>query len=71
MIPSSTIAVVNEKVNSVSKKPVTTNRGPYMHLTAVQRYIPGRQESISEFGVTNTLKYYAKNFPGLSIKKHL
>lgn len=35
---SSTIAKVNKKVSSVIEKATTANRGPYLHLTAAQRY---------------------------------
>lgn len=38
VIPSSTIAKVNKKVSSVIEKATTANRGPYLHLTAAQRY---------------------------------
>ena len=42
--------------NEVSQK----KRGPYLHLTPVQRFKVGQRAS--EFGVTSTLRYYAKHF---------
>ena len=67
IIPSSTIAKVNKKVSSVIEKPVAANRGPYLHVTAAQRYQVGKRAA--EFGVTNTLQYYAANFPSLPLKE--
>ena len=37
------------------------SRGPYLHLTAEQKYCVGKRAS--ETGVTNTLRYYFKAFP--------
>ena len=45
VIPSSTIAKVNEKVSSVIEKTVAANRGLNLHLTATHAEVPGRQES--------------------------
>ena len=67
VIPSSTIAKVNEKVSSVIEKPAAASRGPYFHVTAAQRYQIGKRAA--EFGVTNALQYYAKNFPSLRLKE--
>ena len=67
VIPSSVIAKVNEKVSSVIEKPAAASREPYFHVTAAQRYQIGKRAA--EFGVTNALRYYAKNFPGLRLKE--
>ena len=56
VIPSSTIAKVNEKVSSVIEKLEATNRGPYLHVTAAQRYQVGRRAI--KFGVTSILWCY-------------
>ena len=49
--------------NKVSQK----KREPYLHLTPAQRFKVGQRTS--EFGVTNTLRYYAKHFPELPLKE--
>ena len=48
--------------NQVSQR----KRGPYLHLTPAQRFKLG--QGASEFEVTNTLWYYVKHFPELSLK---
>ena len=62
-VPSSTIAAVNKKVSSTMEKFASTDksRGPYSHLTDEQKYCMGKRAS--EFGVTNTMRYYLKTFP--------
>ena len=67
VIPSSTIAKINDKVISAIEKPVAVSRGSYFHVTAAQKYQIGRRTA--EFGATNTLRYYAKNFPSLQLKE--
>ena len=53
-VPSSTIAAVNKKVSSTMEKSASTDKsqGPYSHLM-----------DESEFGITNTMRYYLKTFP--------
>lgn len=64
-VPSSTIAAVNKRVSSTMEKSASTDksRGPYLHLTDEQKYCVGKRAS--EFGVTNTMRYYLKTFPDL------
>ena len=64
-VPSSTIAAVNKRVSSTMEKSASTDksRGPYLHLTDEQKYCVGKRAS--EFGVTNTMRYYLKSFPDL------
>ena len=72
-ISPSTIAAMNTQVGYIVEKHDTTSankeseRGPYLHLTAAQKY--QEQLKLAVTGVTNTLPYYAKNFPMLSLKE--
>ena len=59
--------MVNENVSSVIEKALDMNRGPYLNVTVAQRYQVGRRAT--EFGVTNTLWYYARNFPVFHSRK--
>jgi len=51
----STIVAVNKKLSSTMQKSASRDksRGPYLHLTAKQKYCVGKRAS--ETGVTNTL----------------
>jgi len=62
-VPSSTIRAVNKKLSSTMEKSASRDksRGPYLHLTAEQKYCVGKRAS--EAGVTNTLRYYVKILP--------
>jgi len=67
-IPSSTITAVNTKVVLAIERPTTNcNKGPYLHLTPEQKY--SKRKRVAEFSVTNTLHYYSKTFPDLSLKE--
>ena len=63
-ILSSTISSVNASISSViADEPEggTLARGPLLHLTPAQKNQVGKRAA--EFGVTNTLRYYKKEFP--------
>ena len=64
-LPSSAIASANSAVRSVME--TSSSRGPYLHLTPAQKCQIGRRAS--EYGVTNTVRYYEKNFPDLPLKE--
>ena len=68
-VPSSTIAAVNKRVSSTIEKYASTNKsqGPYLHLTDEQKDCVGKR--VSEFGITNTMRYYLKSFPDLPLLK--
>ena len=67
VIPSSMIAAVNEKVCAIDKMPAAASRVPYLHLTGAQKYQVGTRAT--EFGTTNTLRYYARHFPSIPLKE--
>ena len=64
-LPSLAIASANSEVRSVMA--TSNSRGPYLHLTPAQKFQIGKRAS--ERGVTNTIGYYKKNFPNLSLKE--
>ena len=66
VIPSSTIAAANEKVCAIGKTGAVSKM-PYLHLTAAQKYQVGKRAA--EFGTTNTIRYYARRFPGIPLKE--
>ena len=66
VIPSSTIAAANEKVCAIDKMPGAASRAPYLHLTGAQKYQVGKRAA--EFGITNTLWYYARHFPSIPLR---
>ena len=66
VIPSSTIAAANEKVCAIDKTGAAS-KTPYLHLTAAQKYQVGKRAA--EFGTTNTIRYYARRFPGIPLKE--
>ena len=43
------------------------SKTPYLHLTAAQKYQVGKRAA--EFGTTNTIRYYARRFPGIPLKE--
>jgi len=65
-IPSSTIVIVNKKVSSAIERSASKDgsQGPYVHLTPEH---VGKKAT--EFGITNTLRYYnnPKTFPDLPL----
>ena len=67
VIPSSTIAVANEKVSTIDKMSRKASRMPYLHLTGAQKYQVGKRAA--EFGTSNTLQYYAWHFPNVPLKE--
>ena len=67
VIPSSTIAMANEKVSAIDKMPGEASRKLYLHLTGAQKYQVSKRAA--EFGTTNTLWYYARHFPSLPLKE--
>ena len=67
VIPSSTIAIANEKVSAIEEMPGAASRTPYLHLTGAQKFKVGKRAA--EFGTTNTLRYYAIHFPNLPLKE--
>ena len=66
VIPSSTIAAANEKVCAIGKTGAAS-KTLYLHLTATQKYQVGKRTA--EFGMTNTVCYYARCFPGIPLKQ--
>ena len=68
-VPPEAIVSANANVKEVVMKNEVSQkkRGPYLHLTPAQRFKVGQRAS--EFGVTSTLRYYAKHFPELPLKE--
>ena len=68
-VPPETIVSANANVKEVVMKNEVSQkkRGPYLHLTPAQRFKVGQRAS--EFGVTSTLRYYAKHFPKASTER--
>ena len=68
-VPPEAIVSANANVKEVVMKNEVSQkkRGPYLHLTPAQRFKVGQRAS--EFGVTNTLRYYVKHFPELPLKE--
>ena len=69
-VPSSAISSANTKVlealtNIEESKKCT--RGPYLALTSAQKYEIGKRSA--EYGITNSLRYYSKKYPYLSLKE--
>ena len=60
VIPSSTIAVVNEKVNAIDEMPGAANRTAYLHLTGAQKY-----------QVENLIEQQNQTFPQYSVKRDI
>ena len=68
-VPPEAIVSANANVKEVVMKNEVSQkkRGPYLHLTPAQRFKMGQRAS--EFGVTITLRYYAKHLPELPLKE--
>ena len=68
-VPPEAIVSANTNVKEVvmNNKVPQKKRGPYLHLTPAQRFKVGQRAS--EFGVSNTLRHYAKHFPEPSLKE--
>ena len=67
VIPSSTIAMENEKVSAIEGMPGAASRKPYLYSTGAQNFKVGKRAA--EFGTTNTLCYYTMHFPNLPLKE--
>lgn len=71
-VPSSAISSANTKVlealTNIEENKKRT-RGPYLGLaiTSAQKYEIGKRAA--EYGVTNTIRYYSKKYPDLSLKE--
>ena len=68
-VPPEAIVSANTNVKEVvvNNKVHQKKRESYLHLTPAQQFKVGQRAS--EFGVTNTLRHYTKQFSELSLKE--
>ena len=69
-VPPSAISSANTKVLEAlgkSKEKTKCARGPYLALTPAQKYEIGKRAA--EYGATNSIRYYSKKYPDLSLKE--
>ena len=65
-VSSKAIELANTEVKKVTENQAR-GRGPYSYLTGAQRYKVGKRAA--EYGVTNTMRYFAKKYPDLPVLK--
>ena len=64
-VPTSSIVAANKEVRKVYEQTSTSERGPYVKLTASQRLEIAKRAA--EMGTTSTIRYYKCKYPDLKL----